>query len=773
MKEFEKFKINDIFSTGNNGRYLTKKQKIIIASVAAGIAVLILVICLICCGSGGSSYREKSIRFVENCISRGFYDPAEAKLTELFEEYPDDEELWALMAKLQEAKKSGNDLNALLEQIARMNENGSSNEEMLARLLEMMNQNSGNNGLSGDQLAKIMEMISQNNGSNSANADQIEKLVEMINQQNALRDKERADNDKRLAEEKAAHEKQLEKERSENAKNMKEMQALLKKQQEQAEAEKARLEEQRLQQKAQEEQRKKEEALRKAQEEELARKNAILKGEIDAVNEAILLGKSALNAGDSDGALKHFQDAQKLLPVSQGEPDFSGSKYSEMASALWDASQNSTSPEVRKQLADTAKTYAETAVAKTPKDAASHYILGMYSYDRKDWPKALDELTKAITYDGNNYLYFYNLGRVQYTMKKYSAAKSSFGTACTLNASFAPARYNLGLTNNRLNDTKSALSDFRKAHDIEPRHEKAYLEEARLLSKLGDLNGSISAYLNVIKINNMNRDALNEIAAVYSRAKKLADSETYFRKSLALLPSGTDDPLTYYNLSSVLYEEDKIQEALSYAKKSYETKDIIKDASSKANIVYNYALISEQTGDVDGAILRYSEVLQLNSNHIKTCINLGNMYMEMDPPDTDKALDLFLKAYNIDRKNFEANNNLGSAYRQKKEYKEAVVYFLNALAIDSRNNEVRMNLAQAYASDQQYDNAKTTFLDVLKQDQSNWAAYLELSKVCMTLNDNESAEKYLLTLQSRKPDYKKDEVSSLLSSISGSSDQAK
>ena len=611
------------------------------------------------------------------------------------------------------------------------------------------------NPLDEEALALMDEILAKKSGSESGNVTTSNVTVEVDTQ--GLTDAMQS------SIESMKHE--LAKTNKTAAENQKAMADLLKKQQQQAAEEQKRIEEQRIQQKAAEEQRKKEEAARKAAEEALAKKNAQLKKEIDLVNDEIMQGKVALNSGNISSALEHFEKAQKNLPVSDGEPAFSGSKYSEIASALYAAAEKAKG-EDKSRLESTALIYAENAIAKNPKDASSHFIIGMDAFNKKDYQKALDELTKAVTYDGKNYLYYYNLGKVQYTMKKYTAAKSSFSTSAMLNSGFAPARYNLGLTNLRLNDQKAALSEFRKAHDVDPRHEKAYLEEARLLSKLGDYNGSISAYLNVLKINSNNRAALGELGNVYSQVKKYAEAESSFRKSLAMLPSGTEDPLTYYNLSTVLFEQGKADDALSYAKKAYETKDALRDSNSKANVTYNYALLCEKTSRVEEAIAKYAEVLQFNSNHLKTHINLGAMYMNMTPPDADAALSLFLKAYNIDRNNFEVNNNLGSAYLGKKEYKNAILYFQNALKIDSKNNEVRSNLAQAFASDGQFDNAKTTYLELLKQDQSDWNAYVELGKVCMALNDNASAEKYFVYVQEKNPTFRKAEIESLLASIS-------
>lgn len=255
--------------------------------------------------------------------------------------------------------------------------------------------------------------------------------------------------------------------------------------------------------------------------------------------------------------------------------------------------------------------------------------------------------------------------------------------------------------------------------------------------------------------------------ALFITSGKYSEAEDTFKQSLAMLPAGTDDSMTYYNLSTVLFEEDKVADALLYAKKAYDSCGQIKNTANRANVIYNYALMSEKSGNADTAIQKYAEVLQYNPNHLKTQINLGVMYMNMNPPDTETALQLFAKAYSQDKNNFEVNNNLGSAYLSLEDYENAVKYFQNALKIQPKNNEVRYNLGQAFASSKQFDNAKTTYVQVLQQDANNLDAYIELAKVCMALSDNESAEKYLTVVQIKNPSYKKTEVDSLLASIKG------
>ena len=338
--------------------------------------------------------------------------------------------------------------------------------------------------------------------------------------------------------------------------------------------------------------------------------------------------------------------------------------------------------------------------------------------------------------------------------------------SCELKNDFAPSRYNLGLTQKQLKNESAALDAFKKTIDIDPRHEKAFLEEARILAGRSDYLGAIEAYKNVLQINNVNVQAVMELGSVYYKRKNYQEAEDNYRRALTMLGPSEEMTLTKYNLSTVLYDAGKIDDAEKYAREAYEGIHFLKNDASKVNVVYNYALILDRQNKIDTAIPTYMEVLKINSEHAKTKINLGVMYMTLDPPDIDTALSLFTQVYNKDNSNIEANNNLGKAYLLKEDFENAVKYYQNALRLDSKNNAIRANLAKAYAQSGDYDYAKSTYTELLKTDKENWDAYIELAKVCMQLNDNSNAEKYLVYVQEKNPSYRKSEVANLLSSIS-------
>lgn len=517
--------------------------------------------------------------------------------------------------------------------------------------------------------------------------------------------------------------------------------------------------------KAQEQQRKAEEAKRKAEEEELAKQNKKNAEKIAKINDLITQANASLNTGKNAEAIKKYQEALKLLPIEQGEPKFSASKFSEIASNLYDAAEREKSASERTALMTNAVTYAQKAIEKDPGNAKAHFILAMNAEQNNNAELAEKELELAVKNDPSNYIYYYYLGRRQQLNKKYSQARASYTSAIKINPNFDSAHFNLGITCNRLNLSKDALSAFRKAYTVNPQHSKAYLEEARLLSRVfKDYDGATASYNKVLSIEPDNMNALKECGSVYAESGNYAKAESYFRRALAKLGT-TQDPMTYYNLSTVLYNQNKAEEAVKYAKEAYDTKDSLRSNTEKAMVVYNYALITEKSGNQNDAIPLYKEVLTLNPNHTKSKTNLGIMFMEMNPPDANMALQFLESAYQEDKKSFEVSNNLGNAYLLKKDYSKAINCYLNASRLKPKDVTVKENLAKAYAEAGQNDNAKETYKEVLNMNPQNYDAYIEIAKVCIALKDTISAEGYLTALQNKKPEYRISEVKALLEAV--------
>ncbi len=518
-------------------------------------------------------------------------------------------------------------------------------------------------------------------------------------------------------------------------------------------------------QKLAEEEKKRREAEEQKKKAEIEKKNAENKKTMDEVDGELRLGKAALAMGNYEEAIKHFNAADSKSGTV--DASYKAMMDSKIASSMYEAALKSQDKDEIKRLKLEAVELAQKAVEVNPSDAAAYYILAQDAVDKKDYEKACANLKKAILNNPDEFMYYYDLGKNSYLLKKYSEAVSAFSTACEKNKTYAPARYNLGLAYKQLKNETAALEAFRKTLDIDPRHEKALMEEGRLLNARGDYAGAADSYEKLLKINSMNVQAAMQLGSAYRQLGNLAKAENAYKKALTMLDGGENQILTKYNLSTVLFDEKKVQDAEKYASEAYnELASTEKNMTSYAvNITYNYALILDSEGKIDEALPKYMEVLSLEPDHEKTRINLGVMYMTLDPPDVEMALKMFIQVYNKNKDNFEANNNLGSVYALKEDYDNAIKFYKNALRLEPKSNDIRTNLGKAYAKNAQYDLAKVTFGEVLRADPDYYEVYIELARVCIQLGDNAAAEKNLLILQARKSDYKASEVQSLLDSI--------
>jgi tetratricopeptide (TPR) repeat protein len=504
-----------------------------------------------------------------------------------------------------------------------------------------------------------------------------------------------------------------------------------------------------------------EERVKKAAEDAAkAKKQAELAALQKDIDSEIAKGKAALAAGNVEEAIAHFNKAMSMLPSD--DPAYAAKKKSEIAQALYDASESTDNPADKKKLADAAKTLANEAVAKGSDDAGSHYVLGMEALKNKNYAQAEAEFEKAIKADPKNASYYYQLGRAQAQQGKFKAAQASFKNSTELNPKFAPAFYNLGYVSERLNDNSQALVSYRKAYQIDGEYERAYIAAGRIMARQGDNQGASAAFDKAIKINPANSQTYQEYGSALAAIGNYSAAENSFKKAIAYMDKSKTDPATYYNLSTVLLAQEKNSEALSYAKQSYELKASAND-ELKNNITYNYALAQEKAGNAEFAKSLYNEVLLNDPNNVKARTNLGALYNE--DGQSDSAIAVLSKAYELDSSNFEVNNNLGNAYNKKENFTQAIKYYQNALAISPKDNTVRANLAKAYAGAKQYDSAKVAYEDVIAANPKDWESYLELSKVCIALGDMESAETYLTYLQKNNPTYKMAEVAKLLASI--------
>jgi len=605
-----------------------------------------------------------------------------------------------------------------------------------------------------DETAFSEEQKKSDNLSNEKTLDNVEKNVAGEDEKkSSLTEKNQKDSKEKLELEK--------KKAAEEEKRKSEAKKAAEEEKRKAEAKKAAEEEKRKAEakKAAEEEKRKAEAKKAAEEE---KRKAEAKKAAEEEKRKAEAKKAAEEEKRKAEAKKAAEEEKKTAASKKEKASTSVSTLQELVDSFVDAS----TEEARVSILGSAVELANQILKENPDNDLAHYVLAQDALKRKNYDLTLLELQKAIEANKTNYLYFYDMGKVQYLLRKYSDAADSFIHSCELNNKFENSRYNLGLTYVKQGKFEEAIKAFGESVNVNPRYEKGYMELARAYSRLHNYTESIESYKKLLEVNPSNIKGLMELGSVYYESGDKDSAEKQYKTAISKLNKSEELTLTKYNLSTILYDEGKFTEALNMAWQAYDEKDFIKKNSSKANIVYNYALILEKNNKTDEAIECYNEVLSLNPEHTKARINLSSLYMSKSPVDIERVISL-LEASSNDGESFELNNNLGTAYLMKEDYKKAVFYYLKALKIDKNDFDVKNNLANAYLKDSDYENARTIYLELLENDSNCWEAYLNLGKIYMQFEDDENALRMFLTLQQKNPDYRPSEVKSLIAVISG------
>ncbi|MGB2929872.1 MAG: tetratricopeptide repeat protein [Desulfobacterales bacterium] len=136
-----------------------------------------------------------------------------------------------------------------------------------------------------------------------------------------------------------------------------------------------------------------------------------------------------------------------------------------------------------------------------------------------------------------------------------------------------------------------------------------------------------------------------------------------------------------------------------------------------------------QLGYWKNGITLFENAVKVTENNYNAQNNLGTAYC---PVDLDKAIYHYKAALKINSNFILALYNLGTALSEKKDYENAVYYFNKALKINPKRTDVRMNLANVLFIKGKADEAVSHYIEILKTDSENADAHYNLGYVLST-----------------------------------------
>lgn len=214
----------------------------------------------------------------------------------------------------------------------------------------------------------------------------------------------------------------------------------------------------------------------------------------------------------------------------------------------------------------------------------------------------------------------------------------------------------------------------------------------------------------VVRIPDWTRFALGGIVlaaltiATFGQTYVWHDSETLWTRVLEIEPTSG---LGHSGLSSLLFKEDRVAEALEHAQRAVEVAPTLAEARNDLGIgltrsgnvadgvaelqralllkpMYeeaenNLGVAEAQLGNLSDAMVHYRRALELNPDYGDAHVNIGNLLVR--ERKIDEAIPHYVEALRIQPDNADAHFNWGVALAQQEKYRDAIYQFSAAVAI--------------------------------------------------------------------------------------------
>ena len=156
---------------------------------------------------------------------------------------------------------------------------------------------------------------------------------------------------------------------------------------------------------------------------------------------------------------------------------------------------------------------------------------GNKAYKRGDLEKATQYYLKAVKFDEQFYLAFYQLGVLEKKMGNSDLAISYFNKAIEIKPDFHKAWFTLGTSYEADNNLDSAILKYNKAVELNPGYTKAYGNLGNIYTVKKDYDSAKDVLLTAIQIDPTYADAYLRLGVVFSEQEFFIEASEQFKKA--------------------------------------------------------------------------------------------------------------------------------------------------------------------------------------------------------------------------------------------------
>lgn len=238
-----------------------------------------------------------------------------------------------------------------------------------------------------------------------------------------------------------------------------------------------------------------------------------------------------------------------------------------------------------------------------PRHFGALHSLGVIGLQTRQFERAVDALSKAISVDRKYAPAHNNLGYALSALKRFDEAVASFSKAIALDRNYAEAYNNRGNAQNDLGRLREALSNFDKAIALKPDYANAHSNRGTVLKAMKRYGEALASYDRAIALQPGLSGAYSNRGNVLNELRRPLEAIESIDKAIALDPNYAE---AHYNRGNALNLLGQTEAALECYDRALALKP------DYADIYYNAGLAQESLGRPEAALASFNTGMKLN-----------------------------------------------------------------------------------------------------------------------------------------------------------------
>lgn len=229
------------------------------------------------------------------------------------------------------------------------------------------------------------------------------------------------------------------------------------------------------------------------------------------------------------------------------------------------------------------------------------------------------------------------------------------------------------------------------------------LNTLRELHRTGHLDEAKKGYLQILRINPREVDALHSLGILYAQQDNFVEAIEYLQKALALRPK---NPIISLHLANFLKFQGLFSQAAQILENALEINPDYVAALNNLGTVYH------AQGKLDEAVRAYRSAIQKQPDFIDAYYNLGLALNKQN--NFAEAISTYQKLLNLSPEHFAARFHLGCIFMQEDKINDAIKTFLEIETAHPNHFETQSNLATCYLKLGAFNEAKSHYFKALE-----------------------------------------------------------